>query len=402
MKITNKKGFTLVELLAVLVILIVVVLIAVNVVNSRVKKAKKNSVEVNANNYIRAVNGVAALSQNIGEDMEKGTYQVRDLNKTDIKISGEKPRRGFLLLDNYEVTTGCLMYENYSAIITNGKTSSITKTNCDKFVLSQEFDYSGSESTFNVSVTGTYLLEVWGAQGGSYDETHFGGSGSYSSANIHLSKGDTLYINVGGKGEDGVSAGLWQGGYNGGGNGKMTPRNDCFNSGGGGATSIATKSGLLAIFTSAADKNKIIIVAGGGGGSGYYNNNDYGNGGSAGGASGETGGHVSQAGRRGGPGAQLTGYSVGKGEDGSTKGDGGAGGGGGYFGGYASNTNGGGGGGSGYIDNELLTNKVMYCNNCTESSEPSSKTIITTCAEDNPTKNCAKKGNGYARITFVN
>ena len=38
----NKKGFTLVELLAVLVVLIVIILIAVNIVNNRVKEAKKN------------------------------------------------------------------------------------------------------------------------------------------------------------------------------------------------------------------------------------------------------------------------------------------------------------------------------------------------------------------------
>ena len=47
--------------------------ISVNVIDSRVKQAKQNAIEVNANNYIKAVNGVAALSQNIGEDMEKGT-----------------------------------------------------------------------------------------------------------------------------------------------------------------------------------------------------------------------------------------------------------------------------------------------------------------------------------------
>ena len=60
------------------------------------------------------------------------------------------------------------------------------------------------------------------------------------------------------------------------------------------------------------------------------------------------------------------------------------------------------GGGSGYIGNSLLTNKVMYCYNCEESSEESTKTISTTCNEATPTSYCAKKGNGYARITLVN
>ena len=58
-------------------------------------------------------------------------------------------------------------------------------------------------------------------------------------------------------------------------------------------------------------------------------------------------------------------------------------------------------GGSGYIGNTLLTDKTMYCYNCTESSEESTKTVSTTCAEETPTENCAKKGNGYARITYI-
>ena len=85
------------------------------------------------------------------------------------------------------------------------------------------------------------------------------------------------------------------------------------------------------------------------------------------------------------------------------------GGGGGYYGGYTlmSNDISSGyawstsGGGSGYIGNSLLTNKVMYCYNCEESSEESTKTISTTCNEETPTSYCAKKGNGYARITLV-
>lgn len=60
-----------------------------------------------------------------------------------------------------------------------------------------------------------------------------------------------------------------------------------------------------------------------------------------------------------------------------------------------------GGGGSGYIGNSLLTEKSMYCYNCTESSEESTKTISTTCVSELPTENCSKKGNGYVRITLI-
>lgn len=92
------------------------------------------------------------------------------------------------------------------------------------------------------------------------------------------------------------------------------------------------------------------------------------------------------------PGGQG-GYSVG--------GDGGGQGGNGFYGGGASDFSYGGGGGSGYIGNTSLSNKAMYCYNCTESSEENTKTISTICEEETPTDKCAKKGNGYARITYI-
>ena len=76
-----------------------------------------------------------------------------------------------------------------------------------------------------------------------------------------------------------------------------------------------------------------------------------------------------------------------------------AGGGGGFFGGNAGDLVGA--GGSSYIANPLLTNKSMYCYNCKESSEESTKTISTTCVNETPTEDCAKIGNGYARITYI-
>lgn len=60
-----------------------------------------------------------------------------------------------------------------------------------------------------------------------------------------------------------------------------------------------------------------------------------------------------------------------------------------------------GGGGFRYIGNSLLKDKVMYCYNCEESNEESTKTISTTCNEETPTSYCSKMGNGYARITLV-
>ena len=281
------------------------------------------------------------------------------------------------------------------------------------------FDYTGGEQTFVAPVSGTYRVELWGAQGGSYNDI-YGGYGGYSVGNIILSKGSNVYINVGG------TTNSRHGGYNGGGTGSdsiETNNNiEMVNKylGGGGATHIASASGSLNSLE--AEINNILIVSGAGGGGYYYGvrENFMVNGGHGGGYIGNngnvrvtigytpandiasTGGNQSN----GGSGNNSNNYYSGKfgqgGNGSSQKGTGGGsgfyGGGGTYNVGYSSES---GAGGSGYIGNPLLKDKVMYCYNCEESNEESTKTISTTCSEETPTSNCAKKGNGYARITLV-
>ena len=263
-----------------------------------------------------------------------------------------------------------------------------------------DYDYTGGEQTFIAPTTGTYKLEVWGAQGGNYDTIKVGGYGAYSSGNKKITQTDKLYINVGGQGT------VSQGGYNGGGS------TDYSGGGGGGATHIALESGKLSILEN--KKNYILIVSGGGGGSGAFNNYV---GGSGGGYIGEkaagsspgfggtqlSGGEISNytgptstsgikgSFGQGGNGGHEIAYKQGSGAGGS-----------GFFGGSGGGArDGGGGGGSGYIGNSLLNEKIMYCYNCTESNETSTKTISTICVNATPIEKCAKSGNGYARITLV-
>lgn len=280
--------------------------------------------------------------------------------------------------------------------------------NSDKVVLKAnykkksiyEYDFIASDVdniepyyTFTAPIAGTYNLEAWGAQGGGTQ----GGFGGYSYGTINLNKNDILYVYVGGAGS-GIT-----GGYNGGG----TALTNGF--GGGGATHIATSIGKLSTLSSSL--NNIIIVAAGGGGKG-----NSGAGGNAGGISGNTGVDGACSTKGGGGATQTAGGacvsagstycldgSFGIGGNGKGGNNGGAGGGGLYGGasGTGGSCYGGGGGGSSYIGNALLTNKVMYCYNCEESSDLSTKTISTTCHSSTPTENCAKEGNGYARITLI-
>ena len=304
------------------------------------------------------------------------------------------------------------------------------------------FDYTGSEQTFIAPVSGTYKLETWGSQGGNTNTdfggittSRIGGSGGYSVGYFKLRISKLLFLNIGQGGKStpvdssGSSTKCFSNStFNGGGSAYIYNCVDSAGSGGG-ATHIATKSGQLN--TLEKYKEQILIVSGGGGGS-YAYPEFAANGGSGGGFKGELPSDITSDGicgrgrslTLGSKASQKSGGStsgcevnnsidamfgfgestvISKYEGGPNNGDDsyGSGGGGGFYGGGAGRTAYGAGGGSGYIGNPLLTNKVMYCYNCEESNEESTKTISTTCNEETPTSYCAKKGNGYARITLV-
>lgn len=264
--------------------------------------------------------------------------------------------------------------------------------------------------TFTAPIAGDYKLETWGAQGGSDSSTYFGGYGGYSVGTISLSKGETLYVYVGGQG---TSSG---GGYNGGGSNYSTGY------GGGGATHIAKKIGLLSDLS--ANISSILIVSGAGGGSINYSESASasGKGGNAGGYIGGNGFYGTWSKNPGKGGTQTAGGSYGLCQDGNicgqsgTFGQGGnkyngcttehcqanyqTGGGGGFYGGGSARHTGAG-GGSSYIGNSRLFNKSMYCYECSESSDNSTKTTSTKCHNGIPTSNCSKEGNGYAKITYI-
>ena len=296
--------------------------------------------------------------------------------------------------------------------------------------LSTNFDYTGDVQEFIAPESGEYVIEAWGAQGGSnpMNSNVKGGYGAYSKGVISLQEGDKIYIYVGGAGKDGNNGRGGAGGYNGGGsggNGVTTGSAFPGAGGGGGATHVSKVSGTLSTLESykgtlSADEsyyisNDIIIVAGGGGGAGpnYTGANDSKPGGSGGGSKGsdgETWGATLQAFGA----TQTSGNSFGQGANGrkgtwsnGAGNEGTGGGGGGFYGGKAQTSTGNltdssGGGGSGYIANPELTSKkmVMYSENSTyESTNENTKTEITTNHSVNPIPDYAKEGNGYVKIS---
>ncbi|MBO4601395.1 MAG: prepilin-type N-terminal cleavage/methylation domain-containing protein [Bacilli bacterium] len=434
----NKKGFTMIELLAVIVVLGVIISIASLSISKIMEKNKQKAYETKVEVILKQAKQYAYDNENIFYNSDKrfGNYVCEVISVQDLISGGYIDANDKELVDDVNgdqvvitnpltqesmTTLNILLYikskespssPKYDSVgIYNGSIvsaldleTSVCKVATNKVV--SEFADSQTEQTMTIDKTGTYVIEAWGAQGGGNTQEN-GGYGAYAYAEVDLTEGQVLYINVGGQGNNNT------GGYNGGGNAANSANYKGY--GGGGATSVALRSGLLSTLSS--NVSDILLVAAGGGGGGT---NGAANGGAGGGIRGVNGINTNAGSQGGyvGTGASQTeaGYnathtaqkgSFGQGAnyyptvDSNNVALGGAGGGGGLYGGGGScRTHAGAGGGSSYIGNSDLSNAAVYCYNCVTSSNENTKTIVTTTVENQPVSRAAKMGNGYVKISL--
>ena len=397
----RKKGFTILELLAVMTILLVMAFFGVRTFTKTYEKNRMKSflsealiISEGAKNRYQDDrlndNHVYDLFAGVNENKSCYTYESalkdRFVRKYSSKYVGSVEvcheldcdyQTKIWLTNGEYYLNGVITDETLELDVIDDEFSSNNYLSCGvnpaDVNLEYAYDFSGSQDILEIIKDGVYSLEAWGAQGGRYGETR-GGYGGYSYTEVELHAGDKLYIQVGGQGgKNGIGT---KGGYNGGANGQ--------GSGGGGATTIATKPGFI--------YNPILIdyvyiIAGGGGG---VATNCCCCGGIARGYNG--GGYCSERLPNSGTICQ-SGHSYGK----ATV----LGGGGGYRA-QSSNVDGNiHSGGSGYIGNPLTHNGWMSGYNVPESSDKKTKTISTTNVSDQAIQGYAKQGNGYARIKLV-
>lgn len=304
--------------------------------------------------------------------------------------------------------------------LNNNKMYGIGSANSNGAVMN--FDYTGSVQTATLT-PGRYKLECWGAQGGNSNQSNGtygnGGKGGYSTGILNVSTNTTIYITVGGQGQNGVLNTRTAGGFNGGGDGYGT-HNFGVGGGGGGASDISLTSPVFShssyFINNIRDTNSLlsrIIVAGGGGSAGYDVSNNAANGGAGGGTTGQdglsnrvyhgTGGKQTTFGT-GGSSEEPNRYSVqakfGCGASASNSTDVAPGGGGGWYGGGLHCDSAG--GGSGYVytpttasnyPSGCLLNSAYYLSNA--------QTIAGNQSFSSPTggTETGHSGNGYVRIT---
>ena len=302
--------------------------------------------------------------------------------KTDIKVINSYFLAVTILV--ILVSVGLTSYALFSyAKISNN----VIEIKVGKINYTTNFTYTGECTTYIAKSDGYYNLEVWGAQGGNYNTTYVGGLGGYSKGIVHLTKGTTLYVCVGGQPQTVTTTKTAvPGGFNGGGNGFNRDYSSTYTYGqaGGGATDI--RIGQNSLYAR-------VIVAGGGSGS---NNR------TSGYAGGGTSGISGQSGYAGTQTSAGSGGSFGQGGSASTSGNnykyGASGGGGGFYGGgagtsYSDSTNYDkySGGGSGYV----------YTSS-TASSYPSGCLLNSTYyLTASSTTQGTNTGHGKATITYI-
>ena len=117
----KKRGFTLVELLAVIIILAIIALIATPIVMGIIENSKKASAKIGAGNYVRQVETQIIASKLKEIQVNNGVYTLNSngdicLNNTCsemllITMNGTKPSGGKLKIENekvigYDITIG--------------------------------------------------------------------------------------------------------------------------------------------------------------------------------------------------------------------------------------------------------------------------------------------------------
>ena len=121
----KNKGFTLVELLAVIVILALIALIATPIILNVINDAKKQAAKDSAYGYMDAVEKYIVSSELEDESIPDGIYRVEDLNKK-ISVKGSTPDNGIIKIENKEVKKYDIGIDGYA--VSNGEVKKVSTT----------------------------------------------------------------------------------------------------------------------------------------------------------------------------------------------------------------------------------------------------------------------------------
>ena len=122
----KNKGFTLVELLAVIVILALIALIATPIILNVISDAKKQAAKDSAYGYMDAVEKYIISSELEDKSIKDGTYSVEELNSMGVSVKGSTPNNGTIKIENKEVKSYDIGIDGY--VVSNGEVEKVSTT----------------------------------------------------------------------------------------------------------------------------------------------------------------------------------------------------------------------------------------------------------------------------------
>ena len=124
----KKKGFTLMELLAVIVVLAIIALIATPIVLNLINNARVGAAEQSATEYVKSLEESIMNDMMNNKSISNGIYSYDYLN---IDVSGKKPTGGEFEIKNGSVERATLCISGYKISYENSMSKKIADT-CDE------------------------------------------------------------------------------------------------------------------------------------------------------------------------------------------------------------------------------------------------------------------------------
>ena len=167
----KNKGFTLVELLAVIIIIGVLALVTIPKVKDSLENSKKTTAVTSTIGYTKAIDEYA-----LHQEMEKnniklnGIYNINNngklynnLEEYEFEYDGKKPKNGILVYQDNELVSGCVTIDKYKVTITNGEVANTEKGTCqftsvENRIMALADDYIEEFKETTITSSGLYYV----------------------------------------------------------------------------------------------------------------------------------------------------------------------------------------------------------------------------------------------------
>ena len=138
----RSKGFTLMELLAIIVILAIIAVITIPIMLNVIDNARRGTAQDSAYGYKDAISKYYVTEMFKENNMTlNGDYTVdsngvlsNENERHEIMFSGTKPKDGYLTYSNNVLVSGCLTVDDYKIEFKDGETSKVEHGKCENVV----------------------------------------------------------------------------------------------------------------------------------------------------------------------------------------------------------------------------------------------------------------------------